>query len=338
MANLPAELDLAESALLAGLPQAPALYDPFTNMAAAKKRQAVVLGLMQKAGYLDADQVALAEREPLVLAGTPYPLEAPHFVMMVRAQIDALFTPDQVMAYGGLVVRTTLDLDDQKKAEQAVADQLERLHSKESGTAGHNLNDAALVALDPHTGQILAMVGSADYNDQAHAGAVNMALAPRQPGSALKPFIYAAAFDPAQPQPLDGRQHAAGREHQLRHPRRQALHPGRLRRAGARPGAGARGPGLFAQYPGRADPAARRPAAPCSTWPGALGITTLGDPDHSDLSLALGGGDVRLLDLAAAYAALATGGYRVDPQIILDIRTTAGQVVYTPADCRRARA
>ena len=195
------QLDLAESALLAGLPQAPALYNPFTDMAAAKKRQAVVLGLMQKAGYLDGDQVALAEREPLVLAGTPYPLEAPHFVMMVRSQIDALFTPDQVMAYGGLVVRTTLDLDDQKKAEQAVADQLERLHSKESGTAGHNLNDAAVVALDPHTGQILAMVGSADYNDQAHAGAVNMALAPRQPGSALKPFIYASAFDPARPKP-----------------------------------------------------------------------------------------------------------------------------------------
>ena len=117
------ELDLAECALLAGLPQAPSLYDPFTDMAAAKKRQAVVLGLMQKAGYLTADQVALAEREPLVLAGTPYPLEAPHFVMMVRSQIDALFTPDQVLAYGGLVVRTTLDLDDQKKAEQAVADQ-----------------------------------------------------------------------------------------------------------------------------------------------------------------------------------------------------------------------
>ena len=165
------DLDLAESALLAGLPQAPALYDPFTDLEAAKKRQAVVLGLMEKAGYLDAGQVALAEREPLVLASTPYPLEAPHFVMMVRSQIDALFpSAGQVQAFGGLVVRTSLDLDDQKKAEQAVADQLERLHAKESGTLGHNLNDAALVALDPHTGQILAMVGSAGYNDRAHAG------------------------------------------------------------------------------------------------------------------------------------------------------------------------
>jgi penicillin-binding protein 1C len=325
------DLDLAECAMLAGLPQAPSLYDPFTDLDAAKKRQAVVLGLMQKAGYLDAGQVALAEREPLVLAGTPYPLEAPHFVMMVRAQIDALFTPDQVMAYGGLVVRTTLDLDDQKKAEQAVADQLERLHSKESGTAGHNLNDAALVALDPHTGQILAMVGSADYNDRLHAGAVNMALAPRQPGSALKPFIYALAFDPARPDPwtaasmlLDVSTHFVTHDQQ---------------------------PYTPVDYDGQEHGPVLARAALASSLnipavltldhvglpalfdlAGRLGMTSLGDPDHSDLSLALGGGDVRLLDLTAAYAALATGGLRVDPQAILEVSTTAGQVVYTAPD------
>jgi penicillin-binding protein 1C len=330
------QLDLAECALLAGLPQAPSLYDPFTDLAAAKKRQAVVLGLMQKAGYLDANQAALAEREPLVLAGTPYPLEAPHFVMMVRAQIDALFTPDQVLAYGGLVVRTTLDLDDQKKAEQAVTDQLERLHTKESGTAGHNLNDAALVALDPHTGQILAMVGSADYNDRLHAGAVNMALAPRQPGSALKPFIYASAFDPAQASPwtaasmlLDVSTHFVTHDQQ---------------------------PYTPVDYDGQEHgPVLARDALASSLnipavltldhiglpalfdLAGRLGMNSLGDPDHSDLSLALGGGDVRLLDLTAAYGALATGGYRVDPQSILEVRTTAGQVVYSAPDLPRQR-
>ena len=325
------ELDLAECALLAGLPQAPSLYDPFTDMDAAKKRQAVVLGLMEKAGYLDAGQVALAEREPLVLASTPYPLEAPHFVMMVRAQIDALFTSDQVLAYSGLVVRTTLDLDDQKRAEQAVADQLERLHTKESGTAGHNLNDAALVALDPHTGQILAMVGSADYNDRLHAGAVNMALAPRQPGSALKPFIYSLALDPAQANPwtaatmlLDVSTHFVTHDQQ---------------------------PYTPVDYDGQEHgPVLARDALASSLnipavltlnhvglpalfdLAGRLGMNSLGDPDHSDLSLALGGGDVRLLDLTAAYGALATGGYRVNPQAILDIRTTAGQVVYSAPD------
>jgi len=334
-------LDLAECALLAGLPQAPSLYNPFTDLEAAKKRQAVVLGLMEKAGYLDAGQVALAEREPLVLAGTPYPLEAPHFIMMVRAQIDAMFSPDQVMAYGGLVVRTTLDLDDQKKAEQAVADQLERLHAKESGTSGHNLNDAALVALDPHNGQILAMVGSADYNDQAHAGAVNMALAPRQPGSALKPFIYASAFDPARAKPwtaatmlldvstnfvthdlkpytpvnYDGLEHGPvlardALASSLNIPAVLTLDHIGL-------------PALF-ELAGRLG----------MPIPGAPGT---GDPDQSDLSLALGGGEVRLLDLAAAYGAFATSGYRVDPQAILEIRTTGGQVVYTAPDEPRQR-
>ena len=207
------DLDLAESALLAGLPQAPALYNPFTDLEAAKKRQAVVLGLMEKAGYLDAGQVALAEREPLVLAGTPYPLEAPHFVMMVRAQIDALFTPEQVQAFGGLVVRTSLDLDDQKKAEQAVADQLGRLHAKESGTPGHNLNDAALVALDPHTGQILAMVGSADYNDprSLRGGQYGPGAAPAGLGPQTVYLCFGLGPQPGQP--LDGRHHAAGREH-----------------------------------------------------------------------------------------------------------------------------
>ena len=330
------DLDLAECALLAGLPQAPSLYDPFTDLEAAKKRQAVVLGLMEKAGYLDAGQVDLAQREPLVLAGTPYPLEAPHFVMMVRSQIDALFTPDQVMAFGGLVVRTTLDLDDQKKAEQAVADQLARLHAKENGANGHNLNDAALVALDPHTGQILAMVGSADYNDRAHAGAINMALAPRQPGSALKPFIYASAFDPSRANPwtaatmlLDVSTNFV--THDLK-------------------------PYTPVDYDGQEHgPVLARDALASSLnipavltldhiglpalfeLAGRLGLSSLGDPDHSDLSLALGGGDVRLLDLAAAYGALATGGYRVAPLSILEIRTTADQVVYTAPDPPRQR-
>ena len=335
------ELDLAECALLAGLPQAPALYDPFTDLEAARQRQAVVLGLMEKAGYLDALQVDLAEREPLVLAGAPYPFEAPHFVMLVRSQIDALFSPEQVMAYGGLVVRTTLNLDDQKKAEQAVADQLERLHAKESGTNGHNLNDAAVVALDPHTGQILAMVGSANYNDQAHDGAVNMALAPRQPGSALKPFIYASAFDPARANPwtaatmlldvstnfvthdlkpytpvdYDGQEHGPvlardALASSLNIPAVLTLDHIGL-------------PALF-ELAGKVG----------ISMPGAPGM---GNPDQADLSLALGGGDVRLLDLTAGYGAFATGGLRVDPQAILDIRTTAGQVVYTAPDLPRQR-
>jgi len=191
------KLDLAESALLAGLPQTPSLYNPFTDPDAAQGRQKVVLELMQKAGYIDEEQFALAEREELLFTSSPYPIQAPHFVMMVRAQLDDLYTPEQIYEHGGLVVRTTLNLDWQEHAERAVSRQLERLQSGEYGL-GHNVNNAALIALDPQTGEILALVGSPDYFDAASGGAINMTLAPRQPGSALKPLLYAAAMDPTQ--------------------------------------------------------------------------------------------------------------------------------------------
>ena len=194
------ELDLAECALLAGLPQSPASYNPFSDLEAARKRQAVVLGLMEAEGYITAEQKDAAEREPLVFSGAPYPIEAPHFALMVRALLDGILTPEQIYRSGGLVVQTTLDLNWQHKAENAVARQIEALKRSPDGL-GHNVHNAALVALDPATGEIMAMVGNTDYFDNGNNGAINMALAPRQPGSALKPLVYAQAFDPAQPAP-----------------------------------------------------------------------------------------------------------------------------------------
>jgi membrane peptidoglycan carboxypeptidase len=191
------QLDLAESALIAGLPQTPALYNPFTAPEAAHERQKVVLDLMLKAGFIGEQDRALAEREELLFTSSPYPIQAPHFVMMVRAQLDDLYTPEQIYKHGGLVVRTTLDLDWQGHAERAVDRHLRILQRGEFGL-GHNVNNAALVAVDPRTGEIKALVGSPDYFDAANGGAINMALAPRQPGSALKPIIYAASLDPNQ--------------------------------------------------------------------------------------------------------------------------------------------
>jgi membrane peptidoglycan carboxypeptidase len=191
-------LDLAECALIAGLPQAPALYNPFTYLEAARKRQQVVLALMAADGSITAEQEKLAAEEELVLSESPYPIEAPHFVMLVRNQLDQLFSTEQIYQQGGLVVRTSIDLDWQHQAEDAIRRQLESLQ-RSPDELGHNVNDAALVALDPHTGQILALVGSPDYFNTAASGAINMALAPRQPGSALKPLLYGAALDPSSP-------------------------------------------------------------------------------------------------------------------------------------------
>ncbi len=330
------ELDLAECALLAGLPQSPARYNPFTDLQAAKKRQAVVLERMAAEGYITPEEQDLAWREPLVLSSEPYPMQAPHFVTLVRAQLDEMITPQEVRAAGGLVVTTSLNLDWQHEAERAVTAQLERLHNSLSEPLGYNVNNAALVALDVHSGEILAMVGSPDFNDAAHAGAVNMVLSPRQPGSALKPLIYAAAFDPTRPDPMtaasmildvrtsfqthNGRPYTPVNYDGLEHGpvlARQALASSlnipaviTLNRLGL--------PDFF-------------------NFANRLGITTLGDPRQADLSIALGGGEVRLLDLTAAYGAFASGGFRISPFSILEIRGQDGRVLYTarPAEKKR---
>jgi penicillin-binding protein 1C len=331
-----AELDLAQSALLAGLPQAPSYYDPFQQPERTKDRQVVVLGLMEKAGLIDAAQRALAQAEPLVYNPQPYPILAPHFVMMMRSEVAGLISPEEIYRLGGITVRTTLDLDWQQHAEEAIARQLERLRQAGQQSLDANLNDAALVALDPATGQIRALVGSPDYFDDRISGAVNMALAPRQPGSALKPLIYAAAFDPTQPDPwtpatmlLDVRANFTTHDGKAYTPADYDEHE--------------RGPVL-----------ARQALASSLNIPavltlqhvglprlfslaGSLGITTLGDPDRSDLSLALGGGEVTLVQLSAAYAALATGGLRVTPSDILDISDPQGNIVYTPPAAARPR-
>lgn len=331
-----AQLDLAECALLAGLPQAPALYNPYTDLSAARERQAVVLRLMQQDGYITADQRLLAERESLVLAEQPYPIEAPHFVMMVRSELDRLFTADEIYRQGGLVVRTTLDLDWQKLAEAAISRHLQALKTSPDGQ-GHNVNSMALVALDPHTGDLLALVGSPDYFNLQHAGAINMALAPRQPGSAIKPLVYAAALDPSAPgggwtaatMLLDVSTSFVTQEGQAYTPANYDLRqhgPVLVREALA---SSLNIPAVLTlQHVGLQN---------FSSLAKKLGITTLGDPHSYDLSLALGGGEVRLIELTAAYAVLANRGFAVMPQSILEVQDINGNPLYRPTGAPQVR-
>ena len=200
------ELDLAQCALLAGLPQSPTAYNPIENLEAAQNRQMIVLGLMVRHDYITPAQAEEAGGERLAFAATPFPIEAPHFVMWVQSQLETLLSADQMRA-GGLRVTTTLDLDWQRQAEAIVARRLAQLRPCTAGISpaegcdpdadpARRVENAALVALDPHTGAVLALVGSPDYFDPAISGAVNAALALRQPGSAIKPLTYAAALDP----------------------------------------------------------------------------------------------------------------------------------------------
>lgn len=327
------DLDLAESALIAGLPQAPAVYNPYTDLTRAQDRQKVVLKRMESEGYITVEQRRLAENEPLILAATPYPLEAPHFVLMVRNQLDQLFTPQELASLGSLTVRTSLNLDWQHTAERLVQKQIDELKITPDGL-GHNLNSAALIALDPNSGEILSLVGSPDYRNAANAGAINMALAPRQPGSALKPIVYALALDPDQAQPwtaatmlLDVRTSFVTHDNQAYTPTNYDLKE--------------HGPVLVRQALASS---LNIPAVKTLEHVGLknlldfaarLGISTFGDPDNYDLSLALGGGDVRLIDLTAAYAAFANGGFRLHPVAILEITDSTEAVIYrTPTPTR----
>ncbi len=192
------ELLLPECALIAGLPQAPGAYNPFTNPDLAKERQRVVLGLMQRQSYITEEERLRAETTPLSYNPVPYPVEAPHFIWIIKDQVDRLAYTGVLNAHQSLVVRTTLDLDAQHLAEDVLKRRIEGFINEDAAIS-HNVNNAALVAIDPHNGEILALIGSADYFDASIDGALDMAISPRQTGSAFKPFIYALALDPTRP-------------------------------------------------------------------------------------------------------------------------------------------
>lgn len=320
------DLSLPECALLAGLPQAPGLYDPLTNPEKAKERQTIVLGLMEKEGFISAEERHAAEMTPLAYNPAPYPIQAPHFIWLVKDSLDRLYSDGRVGRRASVIVRTTLDLDAQRLAEEAIARRLKAFEPKE-GEISKNVNNAALVVLEPSTGEVLALVGGADYFDESIQGAINMAAVRRQPGSAFKPFIYAQTLDPTRPEPwtaattlLDVRttfithegkpytpKNYDGREHG----------PVSVRQALA---SSLNIPAVLAlEKAGIPETIhlARR-----------LGITSLGNPDEYDLSLALGGGQMSLLQLSNAYAAFANNGLYIPYTLLLDIHAADGSLIY----------
>ena len=181
------QLDLAEASMLAGLPQAPSEYDPVVHLNAAKQRQAHVLDRMVTQGYITPQQADQAKAEKLNIKTSPdVPFHAPHFVMYVKQLLEQKYGPD-VLYDQGLTVTTTLDLNMNRIAQQAIQAHITSLERLQA-------NNAALVAIDPKTGEILSMVGSRDYYDNSISGEVNMATSPRQTGSTIKPLEYALAF------------------------------------------------------------------------------------------------------------------------------------------------
>ncbi|TAH48652.1 MAG: PBP1A family penicillin-binding protein [Chloroflexota bacterium] len=309
------DLDLAESALLAGMIQSPYAYDPYVNPDAARARQRIVLDLMAKNNFITANDADLAANEDLHFKATDKReiIRAPHFVAYVRNLLEQRYGEEAVNA-GGLTVTTTLDLNLQERAEEIVSRHIADLknRTRNENAPDYNLNDAALVAIEPATGEIIAMVGSADYFDESIDGAVNVALSLRQPGSSIKPLTYATAFaqdytpatvltdvpttfqtkenEPYAPQNFDRQWHG----------------PLALRTALA-----TSSNMLAVKVLDHVGLDALIATAK------ALGITTFDDPDRFGLALTLGGGEVKLVELTAAYAAFANEGRRVEPRAIL---------------------
>jgi membrane peptidoglycan carboxypeptidase len=181
------QLSLGQATFLAGLPQSPGEYDPFTKMDAARERQHDVIELMVKHGFLDRTAADWAKLEVITLAPKARPFNAPHFVLYVEDYLKATLGEDAVYR-GGLEVMTTLDLELNLKANEVLEQYLD-LYEDASG--GHN---GSVVITEPATGQILAMVGSRDYFRDDVDGRVNNAVALNSPGSTLKPFTYTTAF------------------------------------------------------------------------------------------------------------------------------------------------
>jgi membrane peptidoglycan carboxypeptidase len=318
-----AALTLAEASLLAGLPQSPVELDPLTNLEGAKERQWLVLNLLVGDGELTQEEAVAAYQAPLTFAAQEASLAAPHFSVYVRQQLEEQFGAD-VVANGGLRVTTTLDLDYQQLAAPTGAQHVDAVGPE------HNLTNAALVALKPGSGEILAMLGSVDYHDETIDGHVNVTLSPQQPGSAIKPLTYAAglsSLDGAAPAwsaadilwdvPVEYPQFTGDSYAPLNYDRR--FHgPVRYRDA------------LANSYNVPAVLVLQEIGIPgFLNFARQLGISSwTGDSSQYGLSLTLGGAEVTPLELAGAYAVLASGGKRIPPAAILRVENSAGELLY----------
>ncbi len=313
-------LNLAQIAILAGLPAAPSEYSPFnSHPEKAFERQKEVLRRMTEDHYITPKEEQDALATPIAFTTPRIPIKAPHFVMYVKDLLEKEYGP-RLVEQGGLRITTSLDVTMQEKAETIVRTQIDSLTGLRVG------NGAALVT-SPATGEILAMVGSYDYFDTAGDGNVNVTTSLRQPGSSIKVVNYAAALEdgftaatvlddspvvyqipgskPYAPVNYDGRFHG--------------LVP--LRYAFAN------------SYNVPAVKTLAKIGVATMVEKGqAMGIKSWTDPSRFGLSLTLGGGDVTMLDIARVFGTLANGGREMELQPVLEVTDYTGQVLekYTP--------
>ncbi len=315
--NKPAkELNLAESSLLAGLPAAPSVYTPFgSNPELSLRRQEEVLRRMVEDGFISIEEAYHAKQTKLEFRPDVIDIQAPHFVMYVKKLLVDKFGED-TLNKGGLEVRTSLDLNLQQQAQAIVTQEVDKVrHLRIS-------NGAALIT-NPSTGEILAMVGSRNYFDFENDGQVNVTIRPRQPGSSIKPLVYALVFE-AGKKPWDTIDDT----------------PITYQIPGSTPYSPRNYDGTF-----RGTVTLRQALASSYNVPAVktlaslgvqnmvergkeMGITTWTDSSRFGLSLALGAGEVLMTDLSAVYATFANNGYTVELDPFIEIRDHEGEILY----------
>jgi 1A family penicillin-binding protein len=320
------DLTLAESAYLASLPQAPTYFSPSGNhRAELDKRKNLTLDLMLEQHYITQEQHDQAKNEVVTFSPPrETSVKAPHFVFYVRELLEAKYGASALQS-GGYRVITSLDYPLQVKGEE-----IAKKYALDNATKYHATN-ASIVAIDPTNGDILTMVGSRDYFDKDIQGNYNIALANRQPGSSFKPFVYAAAFNEGytpdtvvfdlrtqfstncdasditntdapcySPQNYDNKFRGPVT---LRDALAQSLNI----------------PAVKVLYLTGINNALQLAKA--------MGVTSLTNADQYGLTLVLGGGEVRLLDMVSAYGGFATNGYHVEPNAILRVEDASGNIL-----------
>lgn len=308
------DLNLAEATFLAGLPAAPTEYSPFgIYPEKGKERQAEVLRRMVEDGYITRQQNEEALKTDLQFKSQNLDIKAPHFVMYIRSLLAAKYG-EKVVSQGGLKIITTLDLNLQDIAQEAVSNDIEKLR-------GFGVGNGAAMITNAKNGQILAMVGSKDYFEKG-SGNFNVALAVRQPGSSIKPVTYVTGFEqgytpgmtlldspttfnqpgskPYSPVNYDSRFHG----------------PVSLRTA------------LGSSYNVPAVKMLALVGLPAMIQTAKnLGITTFESSENYGLSLTLGGGGVRLIDMMTVYGTFAGEGIKHPSQAILMITDSYGNTL-----------
>ncbi len=309
------QLDLAQSALLAGLPASPTKYSPGTYPEKAKNRQVLVLQRMRELKMITEEEYNKALEEPLVYSTTSNDIRAPHFVFYLRDKLYEDYGVEKVQK-GGLKVVSTLDLDMQTFAENQVKTEMDKL--VKLGVS----NGAALIT-EPKSGQILAMVGSKDYFDDTIGGKFNVTTAQRQPGSSIKPLTYGLALEMGKITPASM---YMDEETCFEVPGQKKYCPNNY------------GNHYFGLQPVRNSLANSLNIAAVKTMKlvgveamvassSAFGIDSWKKSSDYGLSLTLGGGEVAMTEMNTLYGVFANGGVRQDLNPILKVSDKKGQVI-----------